>query len=43
MLLFCLWNKFTVSMMRLSVFYFSAYKTELELNLLENLAQILGK
>ena len=30
-------------MMHLSVFYFSAYKTELELKLLENLAQILGK
>ena len=27
----------------LSVFYFSAYKTELELKLLENLVQILGK
>ena len=26
-----------------SVFYFSAYKTELELKLLENLMQILGK
>ena len=29
--------------MCLSVFYFSAYKTELELKLLENLVQILGK
>ena len=29
--------------MRLRVFYFSAYKTELELKLLENLAQILDK
>ena len=43
MFLFCLWNKFTVSIMCLSVFYFSAYKTELELKLLENLGQILGK
>ena len=43
MFLFCLWNDFTVSIMRLGVFYFSAYKTELELKLLENLAQILGK
>ena len=43
MFLFCLWNKFTVSIMRLSVFYFSAYKTELKLKLLENLGQILGK
>ena len=43
--LFCLWNEFTVSIMclRLSIVYFSAYKTELELKLLENLAQILGK
>ena len=29
--------------MRLGVFYFSAYKTELELKLLENLEQILAK
>ena len=43
MFLFCLWNKFTVSIMRLSVFYFSAYETELELKLLANLVQILGK
>ena len=43
MFLFCLLNKFTVSIMLLSVFYFSAYKTEVELKLLENLAQILGK
>ena len=43
MFLFCLWNKFTVSIMRLSVFYFSAYKIELELKLLENLTQILCK
>ena len=43
MFLFCLWNEFTVSIMCLSVFYFSVYKTELELKLLENLAQILGK
>ena len=45
MFLFCLWNEFTVSIMclRLSIVYFSAYKTELELKLLENLAQILGK
>ena len=43
MFLFCLWNEFTVSIMRLTVFYFSAYKTELELKLLENLVQILGK
>ena len=43
MFLFCLWNKFTVSIMCLSVLYFSAYKTELELKLCENLAQILGK
>ena len=43
MFLFCLWNKFTVSIMRLSVFFFSAYKTELELKLLENFAQILGE
>ena len=43
MFLFCLWNKLCVSIMRLSVFYFSAYKTELELKLLENLAQILDK
>ena len=41
--LFCLWNEFTLFIMCLSIFYFSAYKTELELNLLENLAQILGK
>ena len=38
-----LWNEFTVSIMCLSVFYFSTFKTELELKLLENLAQILGK
>ena len=43
MFLFCLWNDFTVSVMCLSIFYFSAYKTELELKLLENLVQILGK
>ena len=43
MFLFCLSNEFTVSVMCLSIFYFSAYKTELELKLLENLAQILGK
>ena len=43
MFLFCLWNKFSVSIIRLSVFYFSAYKTELELELPENLVQILGK
>ena len=46
MFLFCLWNEFTVSIMSimcLSIFYFSVYKTELELKLLENLAQILGK
>ena len=43
MFLFCLWNEFTLFIMCLSIFYFSAYKTELELNLLENLAQILGK
>ena len=42
-LLFCLRNEFTVSIMCLSVFYFSTFKTELELKLLENLAQILGK
>ena len=29
--------------MRLSVFYFSACKTELKLKLLENLVQILGE
>ena len=34
MFLFCLWNEFIVSIMRLSVFYFSAYKTELELKLI---------
>ena len=43
MFLFCLWNKFAVSIMCLSIFYFSAYKTELELKLLENRVQILGK
>ena len=45
MFLFCLWNEFTVSIIHLSVFYFSAYKTELELKLklLENLGQILGE
>ena len=43
MFLFCLWNKVTVSIMCSSVFYFSAYKTELELKLVENLVQILGK
>ena len=43
MFLFCLWNKFAVSIMRLSVFYFSACKTELELKLFENLVQILGE
>ena len=45
MFLFCLQNELTVSKMRLSVFYFSAYKTELELKLklLENLGQILGE
>ena len=43
MFLLCLWNKFTVSVVRLSVFYFSAYKTELELKLLEDIVQILGK
>ena len=43
MFLFCLWNEFTVCIMHLSVFYFSAYKTELELKLLENLEQILAK
>ena len=43
MFLFCLWNEFTVSVMYLSIFYFSAYKTELKLKLLENLVQILGK
>ena len=43
MFLFCLWNEFTVSIMRLSVFYFSTYKTELQLKLLENLVQILVK
>ena len=43
MFLFCLWNEFTISIMCLSVFYFSAYKTELELKLLETLAQILGE
>ena len=43
MFLFCLWNEFTVYIMYLSVFYFSAYKTELELKLREILAQILGK
>ena len=42
MFMFCLWTKFTVFVMCLSIF-FSAYKTELELKLLENLAQILGK
>ena len=42
MFMFCLWNEFTVFIMCLSIF-FSAYKTELELKLLENLAQILGK
>ena len=41
--LFCLWNEFTVSVMCLSIFYFPAYKTEPELKLLENRAQILGK
>ena len=35
-----LWNEFTVSIMRSSVFYFSPYKTELKLKLLENLVQI---
>ena len=43
MFMFCLWNEFTVFIMCLSIFFFSAYKTELELKLLENLAQILGK
>ena len=43
MFLFCLWNEFTIYIMSLSVFYFSAYKTEFELELLENIAQILGK
>ena len=43
MFLLCLSNEFTVSVMCLSIFYFSAYKTELELKLLENLAQMLGK
>ena len=43
MFLFCLWNEFTIYIMCLSVFYFSAYKTEFELELLENIAQILGK
>ena len=43
MFLFCLWNEFTGSVICLSILYFSAYKTELELKLLENLAQILGK
>ena len=43
MFLFCLWNKLTVSIMRLSVFYFSACKTELELKLFKNFVQILGK
>ena len=33
MFLFCLWKKFTVSIMHLRVFNFSAYETELELNL----------
>ena len=42
MFMFCLWNEFTVFIMCLSIF-FSAYKTELELKLLENLAQILGQ
>ena len=41
--MFCLWSEFTVSVMCLSIFYFSAYKTELELKLLENLSHILGK
>ena len=43
MFLLCLWNEFTFSIMRSSVFYFSAYKTERELKLLENLGQVLGK
>ena len=43
MFLFCLWNEFTIYIMSLSVFYLSAYKTEFELELLENIAQILGK
>ena len=43
MFVFYLWNEFTVFVMCLSIFFFSAHKTELELKLLENLAQILGK
>ena len=39
MFLFCLWKEFTVSIMSLSVYYFSAYKTELELKLLETLCK----
>ena len=42
MFMFHLWNEFTVFIMCLSIF-FSVYKTELELKLLENLAQMLGK
>ena len=47
MFLFCLWKKFTVFIMHLRVFNFSAYETELELNskvkLLENVEFTIGK